>query len=340
MSAAEPTVACGYAAALVKFAAGRGADRVALLEAAGMEVADLARHDERLPLGRFRALILAAKSATGDPALALRFGCEADMAEASVVGLIGRSAGTLPEAIALLNRYGRLIADVEHDGPERFRIEEDAERHWLVDRRCNPAAFPEFGECTIGRLVAVGRQLFPEADYVKAVEFAHPPTPYAKDYAEVLGVPVAFAGDADRIELDPAALDRPTAVQQPRYVLSILGGHADTLLARLDGRAGLRGEVEELLIESLPRGAHGQDQVAQRLGLSRRTLHRRLQAEGTTFERVLEALRRRLAEEHLGAGRSVKRTAHLLGFSDPAAFSRAYKRWTGASPLASRRLDG
>ena len=71
--------------------------------------------------------------------------------------------------------------------------------------------------------------------------------------------------------------------------------------------------------------------------MSRQTLYRQLRAEGTSFERVLDDLRCRMALDYLGAKRvSVNETAYLVGFSDPAAFSRAFKRWTGISPRDAR----
>ena len=77
--------------------------------------------------------------------------------------------------------------------------------------------------------------------------------------------------------------------------------------------------------------------VARKLGMSRQTLYRRLKAEGTTFEELLDAKRRQLAVRYLGLdGSSVKAAAYRLGFSDPAAFSRAFKRWTGTSPSSFR----
>jgi AraC-like DNA-binding protein len=79
------------------------------------------------------------------------------------------------------------------------------------------------------------------------------------------------------------------------------------------------------------------DDVARDLGFSRQTLYRRLKAEGMTFEQLLDALRRRLALRFIrDEGLSVKEAAYRLGFSDPAAFSRAFKRWTGASPSEQR----
>ncbi len=97
------------------------------------------------------------------------------------------------------------------------------------------------------------------------------------------------------------------------------------------------GRVESLLMPVLHAGEASMDLIAGRMGLSRPTLFRRLKAEGTTFGRVLEELRHRLALDYLSDGKvSVNETAYLVGFSDPAAFSRAFKRWTGRSPRTVR----
>lgn len=97
-------------------------------------------------------------------------------------------------------------------------------------------------------------------------------------------------------------------------------------------------EVESRIEPLLAAGAAGVDQVARAMGVSRQTLYRRLKAEGTTFERLLDGLRRRLALKLIrDEGVAVKEAAWRLGFSDPAAFSRAFKRWTGSSPRELRR---
>ena len=98
-----------------------------------------------------------------------------------------------------------------------------------------------------------------------------------------------------------------------------------------------RAEVEAAIEPMLEGGDANVDRVARELGMSRQTLYRRLKAEGVTFEELLEAKRRQLAIRYLGLNRlSVKAAAYKLGFSDPAAFSRAFKRWTGTSPSLFR----
>jgi AraC-like DNA-binding protein len=79
------------------------------------------------------------------------------------------------------------------------------------------------------------------------------------------------------------------------------------------------------------------DIIAKKLGFSRQTLFRRLKAEGATFEKVLDELRHKMALHYLSGKKvSVNETAYLVGFSEPAAFSRAFKRWTGSSPRTMR----
>ena len=98
-----------------------------------------------------------------------------------------------------------------------------------------------------------------------------------------------------------------------------------------------RGEVEATIEPMLSNGGVNVDRVGRELGMSRQTLDRRLKSEGVTFEELLEAKRRQLAIRYLGLNRlSVKAVAYKLGFSDPAAFSRAFKRWTGSSPSRFR----
>jgi AraC-like DNA-binding protein len=93
-----------------------------------------------------------------------------------------------------------------------------------------------------------------------------------------------------------------------------------------------RSEVESLLVSLLASGEARMEIVARQLGCSRQTLYRRLKAEGLTFEQLLDGVRRRVSLQLLGEGRPIKEIAYRVGFSEPSAFSRAFKRWTGSSP--------
>lgn len=144
----------------------------------------------------------------------------------------------------------------------------------------------------------------------------------------------AAAAEADA---SPAPRPRPAAATAARPQPSRAA--AETPVRKPAAVPGpFQREVEAHLEPRLAAGPLGIDAVARELGYSRQTLYRRLKAEGVTFEEVLDGLRRRVALRLLcDEGLSVKEVAWRLGFSDPAAFSRAFKRWTGAAPKAARR---
>jgi AraC-like DNA-binding protein len=329
----EATVAASAARALLEFAASSGARRAALFEGSGIVPAELEDPDGRVPFGKYVALMRAAKELCGDPALALHFGESVDVSEISAACMIVEPAGSWADNFEQLNRYGRLAVDLADSG-RRFALECEGPRVWVVDTRPNPNDFPELTESTFARAVCTSRRLLGGRQPLKAAHFTHAAPPYREEYERVFQMPVVFESDRNALLTDAEWLDYKIEVL-PRSVNEVLRAHAEELLEKLDNSKSTRGRVEELLTPLLPAGGASVGAVAGKMGLSRQTLFRRLKAEGVTFEKVLDELRRRLALQYLGGGKvSVNEAAYLLGFSDPASFSRAFKRWTGSSPRA------
>jgi AraC-like DNA-binding protein len=239
------------------------------------------------------------------------------------------------EAFAQLNRYVRLVVDVETEHPDRFRLDSGRGELWIVDTRRAPDAFPELGESAFSQLVSPMRRQGLGAA-VKAVHFTHAEPSYRAAYDDTFGAPVLFGQAHNALQVDPILMTLRVSML-PRYVFGVLAARADALLQALDDAQSMRGQVERLLMPILHTGEVGMDVVARTLGVSRPTLFRRLKAEGVTFAEVLDQLRRRLALSYLNGRKvSVNETAYLVGFSEPAAFSRAFKRWTGSSPNAMK----
>lgn len=333
----QPTVSAGYMRNLIDYAASLGVDPQALARDGGLDLTALDDLDARVPMGRYVALMHLAKAATGAAAFALGLGAAQDFREFSVVGLICYSAPTMGEALGELNRFGRLVAEVDLPGEGgRFEVAPRPDGLWLIDRRSEPEAFPELTEATWSRFIAETRRHFPDAPFALEVHVPHAAPDHVADYERVLGVPTTFGSALNGIRIDPSWLGIP--LHNPsRYAFGVLSERAVQLLVSLENARTTRGRVEELLIPMLHKGDPAMPEIARELGMSRATLYRRLAQEGVGFDAIVDDLRHRMALHYIhGQKVSVNETAYLVGFSEPSAFSRAFKRWTGSSPRGGR----
>lgn len=334
---AGPTVSAGFARGLLEFAVSKGADRQALSDRSGIRPEDLADQDNRIPLTHYMALMKAGQALCDMPALALRFCEETRFEELSIVGRICQSATTMGEALKQLNRYSRLVAEVHGLGVnERFALVRRDGEIWLQDQRPDPNSFPELTEAAFGRFICEMTRHYGDTPFVTAIHVTFPRPSYSAEYDRILKAPVTFEAEWNAMRIEPSWL--ALEIHAPnRYVFGIFNAHADDLLKSLETSKTTRGRLESLLIPLLHTGEPGMTAMAQQLGVSRPTLYRRLKAEGVSFEAVVDDLRCRMALTYLdGRKLSVNETAYLVGFSDPSAFSRAFKRWTGNSPSSRK----
>ncbi|WP_414646965.1 AraC family transcriptional regulator [Caulobacter sp.] len=332
---AQATVSGGFFRALLDFTVSLGADRDALLASTGVREADFADQDARVPLSAYKALYRAGQDMAGEPALALKFPEATRFEQISIVGLICQSADTMGGALKQLNRFSRLVVEVDgvSDGP-RFQLVPRDDGLWLQDR-CAVDDFPELVEAALARFTCEMARHYPDFTFVLAAHLTRPRPAHAADYPLVLRAPVTFGAAWNALKIEPSWLN--LAIHRPnRYAFGMFNSHADALLKSLETSKTTRGQVEALLIPLLHTGELAMDDIARSLGLSRQTLYRRLKAEGVSFDQVLDRLRHSMAETYLEK-LSVNETAYLVGFSEASAFSRAFKRWTGASPRSRRQ---
>jgi AraC-like DNA-binding protein len=337
------SIAAGYPRGLLDFAVSKGADRTTLLARAGLSEEALAHQDNRVPVARYVALFDAAAELTGMPAISLEYGKAVRMQEISIVGLICEACETVLEVPVQLKRYATLVVDDEHGEPATLMrgVARDGGA-WIEGPSALFTDHPVIAETEMARLIWNTRVMFantPEFQNIKYPRVMHlrrKAPAYAADYERIFGAPVVFESDWNAMEIDPAFL----MLRQPpvnRYVFGVLSERAEALLKSLEQSRTTRGRVESVLMGILHTGESSMDVVADKLGQSRQTLYRNLKDEGLTYEQVLDELRHKLALHFLAGRRvSVNETAYLVGFSDPASFSRAFKRWTGKSPREYR----
>ncbi|MGZ7078930.1 MAG: AraC family transcriptional regulator ligand-binding domain-containing protein [Thermoanaerobaculia bacterium] len=316
----DRTASAIAARALMDFAVSKGCSLAVLTARSGIKVNELRDAEGRIPFARYVALMRAGKELCNDPAFALHFGESAEGSEATLACMMGLFSPTIAESLA-------------HDDDlsnERLRMIRKGDEVWFIDTRDDD--FPEGAESSYARTVCMARLLFPGAEYVKAVHFRHAEPPYRAEYDRIFRMPIVFGSDCNALVVAAAWMDQMPRAQPP-HVLEIVKARAETLRQRVESANSTRGRVEMLLTSGLHTGDMSIDAVAGTMGMGRHTLFRKLRSEGVTFKQVLNEVRRELATQYLSERKlAVNETAYLLGFSDPAAFSRAYKRWTGHSP--------
>jgi AraC-like DNA-binding protein len=169
--------------------------------------------------------------------------------------------------------------------------------------------------------------------------FCHAAPADARAYAQVFGerATLRFEQPACGFVLPAVALDTLLPTADP-HLHDLVTKHADLLLAELPVAESFTARVRELVTAGLPNGTAGAPHVASALHVSSRTLARRLEEEGTSFKDLTEQIRKNLALRYVGqTDLAFSEVAFLLGFSQTTAFHRAFKRWTGQTPLDYRR---
>ena len=332
-------VGAGYAKGFLDFAVSKGASREKLLARAQIEARDVEDLDNRIPLARYVALIEAGAELLNEPAIALQYGEAVRMQEISIVGLICEACETTIDVGAQLNRYWRLVLDGDESAAAGIvRLVRNDDGLWMEVTSLTFSGNPLITESEFARLVWNTRIMFasnPEFQKIgfpMAIHFTHDEPGHRAEYDRIFQVPVVFGAAWNAMRIDPRFL----SLKQPpvnRYVFGVLSARAEALLKSLESSKTTRGQVESLLIPIMHSGDPNVERIAEKMGVSRPTLYRKLKAEGVTFEKVLDELRHKMALNYLNGKKvSVNETAYLVGFSDPSAFSRAFRRWTGTSP--------
>jgi AraC-like DNA-binding protein len=342
----NPTVAAGYPKALLDFAVSKGADRQMLIERSHICLDDLKDQDNRIPLADYLALLKAGIELCNEPALSLLFGEAVKLQDISIVGLIGVAFDDVESVRRQVNRYAPLTLDADDGGTaDAVEIVRENGEVWMEFTSEIYKGNPLLTESGVARNVCGARALaasmpnFANLTFPKAIRFTHSEPSYRAEYDRIFGVPLFFNSHMNAMLIDEAILNLKLPRTNP-YLSEVLSARAEELLKSLERSKTTRGQVENLLVPVLHTGEATVEMIASKLGLSRQTLFRKLKAEGVTFEQVLDELRHQLALYYLNGKKvSVNQTAYLVGFSEPAAFSRAFKRWTGSSPRMARLKD-
>jgi len=318
--------------ALVESCRRLGLDAGGLLRRAGVDAARLADPDARLPAEQADALWREAHAAAGDPCLALHAAEATPFGAFPALDYLGASGSTVGEGMARVAAYFPLV-----DPRGRIEVAPAPGAVALVFRAVGGRALPPPAqEYTLAVLHGRARHVAAAPWRPVEVRFTFPRPAQASEHARVFQVEPRFEAREAALVLPRAAWDLPTRAPDPG-LFSLLDDHA----RRLAGAAAvddLPGLVRAAIAADLPGREPSLEAAARRLGQSRRSLQRRLEASGTSFAKLAGEVRRERAEALLAARDvSVSEVSFLLGFSEQSAFTRAFRRWTGRSPTQFRR---
>ncbi len=247
-----------------------------------------------------------------------------------IVEYVCRAAPTLRDALRQWVRYLNLLDDAVEVG-----LVIEGERAALRVVRESEAPAPASHELRWALVAKYARELSAAPFRLLAVELAHPAPGDVAPYRAWFDAPVVFGAERTQLVFPVAALASSLVSSDPA-LLAILARAADELAKKTPTDPLITAQVKRLLQEALRTDDASVEVVARRVGLTARSLQRRLTDEGTTFAAVREDVRRDLARRYLAHGLPIADISFLLGFSEPSAFFRAFKRWTGETPLAHR----
>jgi AraC-like DNA-binding protein len=308
-----------------------GIPRARFFEATGLDPRRVDNVDGRLAREEYESLAQAAMTLTEDEALGLHMGEIASTTTHNIAAQLVAFASTLRQGFDSLNRYHRLLTD---SLPWSIVEEERATLTYEPDGEAS-ATFRRFSaEMSLAGFLRMVRFFDREAELFH-VDFEHEQPAYAAEYARVFEGKARFGRPATLMVFEKKALDVEQLHRDADFYSALIL-QAERRLSRLSRNLKYVERVREHLLDA---SASRRDMVgtARALGLSVRSLRRRLHEEGSSYGEVAEqALATRAKQLLLDEKRSIEETAYTLGFSAPSAFHRAFKRWTGTTPKEYR----
>lgn len=328
-----PRVQVTSTRAMVDAATRRGVDRAALLADHGITEAMLADPDARVPAAQVHALWLDAIARTGEPQLPVLAAMELPWGAYRVVDYLCASADTLGDALHLMSRIFAVIHD-----RVRLRVAstDDGGGSLRVHRPDGGDIPGMYANYTMTACIYRLRTVIGDAVHPARVHFRHPAPTDASAHHEAFGPHLHFDQAHDEAVFAPELWSRPAMAPNPG-LRSVLNRHADALLAELPSVDPLVEQIRGVLQSGLPRGHAELSRVAKVLGVSPRTLQRRLVEAGVSWRDLLAETRFTLAKAHLSEDAlSVEEVGLLVGYADHSSFHRAFVSWSGVTPGAWR----
>jgi AraC-like DNA-binding protein len=331
---AAPTIPATDFQVLARGLRDLGYDVPALLAESGITEHDLANPDARLPCEAYGALICQAMRVRYTPNISLKLAQATEIGSYPLLDYLVLTSDTVASGLRQLAHYVKLTGS-----PVQITLRESGEST-IAELTCAPPAAMAV-EYSASLMVLDFRRETGGQFSAERVSFRHTPDDVS-EFERVLKCPVHANAPLDSVVIGADAL-RLLLTRRDPVLRGVLERQANEILAKLPKRGGLAADVQRVLADRVAGRTGGDlrvDAVARDLTTSGRTLQRRLSAEGVSYQELLDEARKEAAGRYLGESVfAIGEVAYLVGYSEPAPFYRAFKRWYGVTPEAYRQAQ-
>ena len=328
------TVSINFVSAIVEMLNLQGEDAPALLEQVGIPQALLSDPFAQIAAKQFLTFVQGAIDLTQDEALGFHIAQRVDPGVFSPVGYASMSSKTFEDALVLGMQYQDIIT---YGVALELIREADRVSVKLVSTIPGNPLSRFVVELGLAGMVKLGRTLTDFNIPYQQVSFRYPPPPYCQEYEAFFQCPLEFNAPFNQLVFAPEVLALPILHADP-ILSNMMKKICETMLASIPKDQSLTAQVRHYTVQLFEMQFPGFEDVAAKLGMSPRTLRRKLKEEETSFQEILDDVRCKLSMAYLKKPTlSINEIALLMGFSEPSTFHRAFKKWTGQTPGAYRR---
>ncbi|WP_430429857.1 AraC family transcriptional regulator ligand-binding domain-containing protein [Parasphingorhabdus sp.] len=265
--------------------------------------------------------------------LPLRIGAAMRIDEFGAFGLAWKSAPNLQGSYVRSERYGRVLGNAEN-----YSLEHSAEGVFFSLQKAGDGNLGMLlsNEASLSAVVAISQEVSSAPFLPQAVFFKHAPRGDPSAYAAHFGCPVHFEAGRDALLVSEKSLAVPNKLGD-ETIAKFFDQHLEQKLAKFADLNSLEKRIRLAVAQLLSEGVPTLSRIASKLGMSARTLQRRLSDQGQSFQKLVDLARQELAQQLLrDTDYSLAEIAFLTGFAEQSGFTRAFKRWAGQTPRSYR----
>jgi AraC-like DNA-binding protein len=330
----RPMISVAAMSGLLEAISAAGKDPDPILRGVGLDRSVLQNLEGFVASSVFTRLLEEASRQTGDDCFGLHFG---ERFNPKNIGPLAYVVINSPTILAGIENGGRYLHVHNQGAVTSFDIEGQWAylRYRVSDSDVDsPRQHNEYSMAVVLNTVRlmVGSDWRPQE-----IQFAHPTPPQTSEHTRIFSAPVLFGHPSNALVAERELIQRQVPAADPQ-LCRILQRYLEHVLAEMPREDKMLASVRKAIAETMREGDPTIARVAKNLALSPRTLERRLKERGTRFKKLMDDTRRRFAINYLKDGdQTLTQIAFLMGYSEVSAFNRAFKRWTGTTPMEYRR---